>query len=538
MSETEAIQTPLHEQPDVYSKRWFILAIMCLSLIMVVMAVAGLNVALPTIQGDLAASGTELLWIVDSYAIVFAGFLLVAGAMGDKWGRKGALQAGLVVFALGALTAVVAEGAIQVIVGRTIMGAGAAFIMPATLSIITTVFPPEERTKAIAIWAGLAGAGGAIGPIVSGILLTGWAFLPEFWWGSTFLVNVPVIVAVLIVVTIYIPKSRESKPQPLDPVGGALSIGAIAAVLYAIIEGPEMGWLSGTVLSTLGAGVALAIAFVVWELRAEHPMLPMNLFQIRPFSVGSSVIALSFFVMFGFFLLQTLYLQFVLDYDALGAGVATLPLAASLVVVAPRTAVLSDRFGTGAVMGAGFGFMAAGLLMLTTASTTTTYGVIAVAFVLLGIGLALATAPATGGIMTSVPLDKAGVGSAMNDTTRELGGALGIAVGGSVVATFYASSLNLPTTGLAPEAVEAANESIGAAYSVAASIGGDTGAELVLAAQEAFASAFANTMLLGAVIAAVAGVAAWWTMRPRRAQPSQALSRSNETPTPATRTRK
>ena len=177
--------------------------------------------------------------------------------------------------------------------------------------------------------------------------------------------------------------------------------------------------------------------------------------------------------------------------------------------------------------------MAAGFLVLTTASTTTTYGVIAVAFVLLGIGLALATAPATGGIMTSVPLDKAGVGSAMNDTTRELGGALGIAVGGSVIATFYASSLDLPTTGLTPEALEAANESIGAAYSVAASVGGDTGAELVLAAQEAFASAFANTMLLGAVIAAAAGVATWWTMRPARAQPSETPSKSNETHTSA-----
>lgn len=529
MSETQAEQTPLHERPDIYAKRWFILGIMCLSLVMVVMAVAGLNVALPTIQRDLGASGTELLWIVDSYAIVFAGILLVAGAMGDKWGRKGALQAGLVVFAIGASTAAVASGSVQVIVGRTIMGAGAAFIMPATLSIITAVFPPEERTKAIATWAGFAGGGAAIGPVVSGVLLTGWAFVPEFWWGAAFLVNVPVIIGVLIAVTIYTPKSRESRPQPLDPVGGVISVTAIAAVLYAIIEGPELGWLSGTVLGFFTSGIALAVAFVVWELRADHPMLPMNLFRLRPFSVGSGVIALAFFVMFGFFLLQTLFLQFVLAYDALAAGVATLPLAASFVVAAPRSAGLADRFGVGAVMGAGFGFITAGLLVLTTASTGTRYGTLAIAFVLLGVGLALATAPATGGIMTSVPLDKAGVGSAMNDTTRELGGALGIAVGGSVLATFYASSLDLPITGLTPEIVETAGESIGAAYGVAAAVGGDTGVAVVLAAQEAFASAFATTMLFGAVVVALTGVAAWWTMRPVGEQASQTLSRSEST---------
>ncbi len=510
---TDGTEIPLHEQPTVYQRRWFTLGVMCLSLIMVVMAVSGLNVALPTIQKDLAATGTELLWIVDAYAIVFAGLLLVAGAMGDKWGRKGALQVGLVVFGLGALIAMVASSPIQVIVGRAVMGAGAALIMPATLSIVTAVFPPQERTKAIATWAGFAGAGGAIGPIISGILLTGWWIVPEFWWGSTFLVNIPVIAGVLLAVTLFTPKSRESEAHPLDLFGGLLSIVGIAALLYAIIEGSEVGWLSPTVLVSFAVGALLIGALVWWEIRSDHPMLPMGLFRERSFSVGSAVVTLSFFVMFGFFLLQTLYLQFVLDYSAIEAGVATLPLAASVVVVAPRTAGLGVRYGSGKVMAGGFVFISAGLAVLTTATTSTGYWVLAIAFVLLGVGLALCSAPATGNIMSAVPLDKAGVGSAMNDTTRELGGALGIAVGGSVVATIYSADLDLAGTGITREVAEAASESIGAALGLAASIGGDPGTQLVLEAKDAFADAFALTMGGGIAVTLTAAVLAWRGMR-------------------------
>ncbi len=515
---------PLHEQPQVYARRWLILAVMCLSLVLVVMAVSGIGVALPTIQRDLATTGTELLWIVDAYAIIFAGLLLTAGAMGDRFGRKGALQGGLVVFAIGAVVATVASSAPQVIIGRALMGVGAAFMMPATLSIVIAVFPPQERFKAIAIWAGFAGAGGAIGPVVSGLLLTGWWVIPQFWWGAAFFVNLPVIIAVFVAITFITPRSREAVITPLDPIGGVLSIVGIAALLFAIIEGPHLGWLNPIVLGTFGAAIVVGVAFIWWELRTEHPMLPMAFFQNRLFSVGSGVITLVFFIMFGFFLLQTLFLQFVLGYSALSAGIAALPLSFAFVLIAPRTASLVARFGSGAVMGIGFAIMAGGLALLTSASTSTTYPVLALTFVLLGIGMALVSAPATGIIMMSTPLDKAGVGSAVNDTTRELGGALGIAIAGSLIATIYGATIDLTSLGLSAATSDTAIESIGGAFGVAASIGGETGAQLLLASQKAFATAFAWTMGIAALVSIVAGIATWWSMRERATQSAMQAS--------------
>jgi EmrB/QacA subfamily drug resistance transporter len=491
---------------------------MCLSLVLVVMAVSGLNVALPTIQQSLGTTGTELLWIVAAYAIVFAGLLLTAGAIGDKFGRKGALQSGLVVFAIGAVVGGLASGASQVTLGRAIMGAGAAFIMPATLSIISVVFPPHERFKAIAIWAGFAGAGGAIGPIISGILLTGWWIVPQFGWGSTFMVNLPVILLVLVAVTRVAPKSKEAVSTPLDPIGGLLSIVAMTVLLFGIIEGPELGWLSSVVLGSFGVAAVFAAMFVWWELKTEYPMLPMSFFRSRRFSVGSAVVTTVFFVLFAFFLLLVLYLQFVLGYSPLMAGVATLPFAVAIVVTSPRTASLSSRFGTGPLMGVGFAVLAAGLALLTTVSTATSYPILALAFVVLGVGTALASAPATGNIITSVPSDKAGVGSAMKDTTRELGGAVGIAIGGSLVATIYSATVDLAALGLPPAADEAVNESIGAALSVAAGIGGEAGAQITLAAREAFTSAFVWTMGVFAVVTLLTGVATWWSMRGHEVQ--------------------
>ena len=512
-TEQTEIDSPLHEQPEVHARRWLILSVMCLSLVMVVMAVSGLNVALPTLQQDLATSGTELLWIVASYAIVFAGLLLPAGAIGDRFGRKGALQAGLIAFAVGAVVAAVGSSALQVIVGRAIMGGGAAFIMPATLSIISVVFPPQERIKAIAIWAGFAGAGGAIGPIISGVLLTGWWIVPEFGWGATFLVNIPVILVALLAVSVLAPKTKEAVSKPLDPIGSGLSVVGISALLFAIIEGPELGWSTPAVLGSFAAAAVIALVFIWWELRTAHPMLPMSFFRNRRFSVGSGVVTLVFFVLFAFFLLLTLYLQFVLGYSPLEAGVATLPMALSIVLLAPRTAALGARFGTGIVMASGFILVAGGLGLMTLVSTSTTYPYLAVVFVVLGAGLALASAPATGNIISSVPSDKAGVGSAMNDITRELGGAVGIAVGGSLVATIYSSAIDLSSFGLAPVANDAANESIGGALGVAAGIGGQTGSQIVQAANEAFTTAYAWTMGIFAIVALFAGLVTWWTMR-------------------------
>src|ERR687898_61674 len=262
---------PLHEQPEIHARRWFLLGIMCLSLVLVVMSVSGLNTALPTMQQDLDASASELQWIVDAYAVLFAGLLLTAGALGDRFGRRQALIGGLLVFALSALLGGLATSPTQVIASRALMGVGAAFIMPATLSIIPSIFPPQERPRAIAVWAGFAGAGASIGPIVTGGLLEG------FWWGSTLLVNVPIVIAIVAAVWAFAPASRDDTRTRLDPTGALLSLVGLSSLIFGIIQGPEDGWTSGTVLAAfLAAGAALS-AFVAWEQRSDHPMLPLTL---------------------------------------------------------------------------------------------------------------------------------------------------------------------------------------------------------------------------------------------------------------------
>jgi MFS transporter, DHA2 family, multidrug resistance protein len=491
---------PLHERPEIHARRWFLLAIMCLSLVLVVMSVSGLNTALPTMQRDLRASASELQWIVDSYAVVFAGLLLSAGAIGDRFGRRGALLGGLVVFGVGALLGGLANDASQVIASRAVMGIGAAFIMPATLSLITSIFPPEERPRAIAIWAGFAGAGASIGPIVTGGLLEG------FWWGSTLLVNVPIVVGILAAVRAYAPDSRDDTHTPLDPVGALLSLIGLSSLIFGIIQGPEDGWTSGPVIAAfLAAGVTLSL-FVRWERRSDHPMLPLTLFRDRRFSTGSGVIMIAFFAMFGFFFLMTQYLQFGRGYSPLQAGLAGLPLALSFLAFSPRSAALAERYGAARVMALGLTVVAIGFGVLTTLTPDTPYLVIAAAFTLLGAGMSITAAPATSEIMTSVPLSKAGVGSAVNDTTRELGGALGIALLGSIANTAYRSGVDLDRLRLPAGARAAAGESIGAASAIADRVPG--GADVMAQASSAFTHAFTltNTVAVGIALAAAAAV--------------------------------
>jgi EmrB/QacA subfamily drug resistance transporter len=502
MTEMPAPAPPglLHEDPVVHRRRWFLLGIMCLSLVMVVMSVAGLNVALPSLQRDLGSSASALQWIVDSYALIFAALLLPAGALGDRFGRKRALMFGLVVFTTGSFVGGLGTGATQVIVGRVITGIGAAFVMPATLSLLTTIFPPEERRKAIAMWAGFAGAGGALGPIVSG------ALLGHFWWGSAFLVNVPIVAFVLVAVAVFSPTSKDPDATPLDPIGAALSLVGLGALVYGIIEGPDRGWSTGVVVAAFAIAVVGLVGFLAWERRTTHPMLPLHLFRDRRMSVGSAVVSAAFFIMFGLFFLFTLYLQFVRGYSPLNAGLSTLPLAVMLVAVAPRSAALSERVGTGRVMASGFVLVAAGFTVLALIGPTTPYVVLALALVLLGAGMSLTAAPATGSIMSAVPPAKAGVGSAVNDTTREVGGALGIAVLGSIASAVYRSSVNFDGLSLPPQVRAAATESVGAA-TVIADHAGQGGAALAARAGSAFTDAFNLASTVAAVMALVAAVA-------------------------------
>ncbi len=489
----------LHEDPVIFRRRWFLLGIMCLSLVMVVMSVAGLNVALPNLQSDLEATASELQWIIDSYALVFAALLLPAGALGDRFGRKRALLLGLVIFALGSVVGGLGTNATQIIVGRVINGIGAAFVMPATLSLLTTIFPPEERSKAIAMWAGFAGAGGALGPIVSG------ALLENYWWGSAFLINVPIVVAVVTAVVIFSPTSKDPAATPLDPIGALLSLIGLAALVFGIIEGPERGWSDSLVIGAFVLAAVSLTGFVKWERRSVHPMLPLRFFRDRRMSVGSGVVTVAFFVMFGLFFLFSFYLQFVRSYSPLSAGLATLPLAIALVAVAPRSAGLAARLGSGPVIASGFVFVAAGFGVLSFIERTTPYLILVVALVLLGVGMSLTAAPATGSIMSSVPHAKAGVGSAVNDTTREVGGALGIAVLGSVSSAIYRSSIDLDGLSLPPPALEAAKESVGAATFIARQLpeGGDV---LAARAGDAFTQAFNVTSRLAVGLTLVAAL--------------------------------
>ena len=314
---------------------------MCLSLVMVVMAVSGFNVAIPSIQQSLDATATDFQWIVDSYAIVFAGLLCRPERLAIVSAESERSRFGLAPVRRRVTARHGRRLVDQVIVARTVMGVGAAFIMPATLSRYSAIFPPNERGKAIAIWAGFAGAGGALGPLIVGALLTEWAFLPGYWWGSAFVVNVVTGLAVLLVILVFSPESKDDDVTPLDPIGASLSLVGLAALLFAIIEGPERGWASTPVVSGFSIAVVALAGFVSWERRTTNPMLPMKFFRDRGFSVGSGVITFAFFVMFGFFFLVTQYFQLVRGYSPLRAGIPTMPLAVSLVAVSPRSAALS-----------------------------------------------------------------------------------------------------------------------------------------------------------------------------------------------------
>jgi DHA2 family multidrug resistance protein-like MFS transporter len=495
-----ASAVPLYARPEVHQRRWFLLGVLCLSLVMIVMAVSSLNVALPSIQSDLDASSTMLQWILDAYALVFAGLLLVAGALGDRFGRKGTLLIGLGVFGLGAIVSGFAGSAEVVIVGRAIQGAGAAFVMPATLSLLTAVFPPHERAKAIGTWVAFAGAGGALGPIVAG------ALLERFWWGSAFLFNVPVVAVTAIAIAIYSPRSRDESDTPLDPRGAALSLVGLTALLFGIIEGAERGWTDSFVVGSFVVAAVVLYGFVRWEMVAEHPMLPISYFADRRFSVGSAVITTSFFVMFGWFFLLSLYLQFVRGYSPLEAGLATLPLPPMFIILSPRSAAIAARLGSGRTMALGFLLVGAGFALLVPVTPDTPYVVLAAALALMGAGMAITAAPATTSIMSAVPQSKAGVASAVNDTTRELGGALGIAVLGTIVSSLYRSRLDLGGLSLPADTTREAEASVGQAVTSSRQLSGGGASALVQRAGDAFTEAFALTAIISATIVVVAAI--------------------------------
>jgi EmrB/QacA subfamily drug resistance transporter len=408
--------------------RRLVLVTMCLALATVVSAVSSLNVALPDLARATGASPTELQWVVDAYALVFAGLLLPAGALGDRLGRRRVLLAGLVVFAAGALVATTLSEPSQLIAVRAVMGLGAALIMPTTLSIITATFPAGERDRAVGAWAGVAGGSALLGLLVAGTLLE-W-----FSWSSVFALNV-VLGVLAIGMTLRFVDGGAPERVALDPVGGVLSALGLGGLVWAFIEGPTRGWGSDLVVGGFVAGVVLLAAFVAWELRRPTPMLDPRLFALRGFGAGSLSVFVQFFAMFGLIFVLLQFLQLVLRYSPLEAGLALAPVAVVMVTLAPRVPRLVERVGVRPVGPTGLALIGLGLLVLSSMDAGSSYWHLLAGGLVLGAGMALAAPPATTAIVSSLPDAKQGVASAVNDTAREVGGALGIAVLGSVLAT-------------------------------------------------------------------------------------------------------
>lgn len=451
-----------------HPRRWLVLAVLCVSAFVTVLDGTIVNIALPSLAVDLGASTRQLQWIVDSYLLVFAGLLLAAGSIGDRYGRKRSLLVGLVVFGATSALAGSVDSAQALIVGRALMGVGAALIYPATLAILTAIFAdPSERAKAIGIWAGVSGLAVAAGPITGGWLLE------NFWWGSVFFVNVPVVIVGIVLTMIFVPDSKDEETPALDRTGFLLSIAAIGSLVFTIIEAPEWGWLSVNSLVGFALAGSFLSAFVLWELRVEHPMLPVRIFSNLRFSAASGAITSAFFALFGFIFLITQYFQFVRGYGPLEAGLRTIPVAVSIATASVLAPLIVERFGTTRVVAGGLVSMAIGFVWVSTAEVDTAYLQIVGQMFFLGTGLGLTTAPATESIMGSLSVDKAGVGSAVNDTTRELGGTLGVAIVGSVFNSLYVGGLNsgAVTSTLPPESQAVAKESVGAAQFLAAELG-------------------------------------------------------------------
>ncbi|HVC26278.1 MAG TPA: MFS transporter [Acidimicrobiales bacterium] len=511
-------------KPGGAGREWAALAVLCVSLLVVSLDNTVLNVALPTLVRDLRATDTELQWIVDAYAIVFAGLLLVVGSLGDRLGRKWVFQAGLVVFATGSSACAFASGPGTLIAARAFMGIGAAGIMPSTLSILTNVFTDgERRARAIGVWSGTTGLGIAVGPIVGGWLLD------HFWWGSVFLINVPIALAGLVASTVLVPNSRNpAAPRP-DPFGALSSVAGLGLLLWGIIEAPERSWTSPLVLGAIGCGMAVLAGFVLWEHRCAHPMLQLSFFAGRRFSAAIGSMSLVIFTLVGSLFVLTQYLQFSLGYSAFQTGLRVGPMALVILVVAPTSSALVRALGTKIVVFAGMSVIAVGMAMLSSTSLAGSYLDALPAFMLLGVGTGLAFAPSTESVMGSLPLEQAGVGSATNSTALQIGGALGVAVLGSLLDTRYQGRL---TTVLASQAVPASVHhlvlgSLGGAIAVSHEVGGTLGAALAKVARSAFVSGLDLASTVGAAAAGAGALVVLAVLpgRARRGRPTSSPER-------------
>jgi EmrB/QacA subfamily drug resistance transporter len=491
-------------QPN--DRRWWILAVICLNVLLTVGDNTIVNVALPTISRDLAASTEALQWVVDAYALALAGLLLVGGNLGDRLGRRRILQAGLALFAVTSAGAALSRTSGELIAARAAMGMAAALMYPATLAILNNVFTvPRQRATAIGIWSGVSGVAVAIGPVSGGLLLR------HFTWSSVFYVSVPVAIAALIAGRFLLPESRDPSAGRFDPLGALLSVAGITLLTWSIIEAPQHGWGSAATVGGMSGAIVILAAFAWWQTRRPDPMLDVRLFGNPRFSATSGSIALAFFGLFGFIFLITLYFQSVRGYNPLRAGLATLPFAIVTGAASPLAMTLMKRFGTKAAMAAGLALMSGGFLVAATTTIDAAYwGKLIIAMALIAAGLALTTSPATDAIMGALPPAKAGAGSAVNDTTREVGGTLGVAVLGSVLNSAYGHHAATALTGLgAPRAAaSAAGRSIAAGLVTASHFPAAVAPAAATAVKQAFVTGLHEGSFAAAGATAAAAVVA------------------------------
>jgi EmrB/QacA subfamily drug resistance transporter len=454
-----------------HPKRWTILAVLVVSLLVVVLDNTVLNIALPTIQADLAATQSELVWAIDSYILAFASLLFAWGVIGDRIGRKRVLVIGLAIFGVASAASAFADSSLMLILMRAVMGVGGAAVMPTTLAIITVVFPPHERGKAIGVWAGAVGAAVALGPVLGGILLQHptWSnWLTGNDWGSVFLINVPIVILGIIGILRLVPETRNPHPRRLDVLGLVISASGLVLLVFGIIEASSTrDWLAPTVIWPIVVGVAL-IAFFLWtEARSDHASFDVSLFRNRGYAVSLTAVSLAFFALSGITFTLPFYLQILRGYDTLTAGLCFLPFAVGQIIAAPRSAAMVKRFGYKVVMTTGLVMVGVALIALARLELDTPLWLILVVFFIFGFGMGNVIAPGSTVMQNVLPLARAGAGSAVQNTVRQVAGALGVAVIGTVLATQYAANL---TTALAsspvpfePEAVEKASESVVAA---------------------------------------------------------------------------
>ena len=445
-----------------HPRRWAILAVLVVSLLIVVLDNTVLNIALPTIQKDLKATPAELVWSIDSYILVFAALLFTWGVLGDRYGRKRVLVIGLVIFAIGSAASAFASTPGMLIGFRAIMGIGGAAVLPTTLAIITVVFPPYERGKAIGAWAGAVGAAVALGPVLGGLLLghpQWFSWITGNDWGAVFLINVPIVIVGLIGVWRIVPETRNPNPQRLDIPGLLLSIVGLTLIIYGIIDASQtLSWTAPSVLGPLFAGIAVIAVFIWYESRSDHASFDVTLFKNRGYAVSLAAVTLAFFSLSGITFTLPFYLQILRDYSTLAAGLCFLPFAIGQILAAPRSAKMVLRFGYRAVMTVGLVLVAVAMAALVFVGLTTPIWVVIVAFFIFGFGMGNVIAPASTVMQNVLPLGRVGAGSAVQNTVRQVGGALGVAIIGTVLATQYASRVDSAIDQLPPQVPDAARQ--------------------------------------------------------------------------------